>query len=152
MPSLRCPYCGVVLDGDRSVKHQIDCPFCHSTFIPRQKGVNRLLQTLLIMAILSAISVTVLVFAGVVNPQSAVSFGLLLLALFALFAGLWFGGRALYMHLIWRDDEDPDEVLDLRRFADEARRKDGDRAEEPLGQPPAADSDPLEAAAEGEET
>ena len=80
MPNLRCPYCGVVLDGESSVKHRVDCPFCHSTFVPRRKGVNRLLQTLLIMAILAAISLTVLVIAGLVNPQSVVSFGLLLLA------------------------------------------------------------------------
>jgi hypothetical protein len=150
MPNLRCPYCGVVLDGDRSVKHQIDCPFCHSTFVPRQKGVNRMLQTLLIMAILAAISVTVLVIAGLVNPQSAVSFGLLLLALFALFVGLWFGGRAVYMHLIWRDEEDPDEILDLRRLARNAEREEERSGEQELATTPAPESDAREPAAEGE--
>jgi len=112
----------VVLEGDDHVKHEVDCPFCHSTFIPRQKGVNRLLQTLLIMAILAAISVTVLVFVNVVNPQSGIGFGLMLLLLFGAFVGLWYGGRAVYMHLIWRDPDVTEESLDLSRFTPPARQ------------------------------
>lgn len=118
------------------MKHAVDCTFCHSTFIPRQKGVNRLLQTLLIMAILAAITVTVLVFVNAVNPQSGVGFGLMLLALFAVFVGLWYGGRAIYMHLIWRDPDMTEESLDLSRFT-----------------PPASDSaDDIEPVSSGSES
>ena len=119
MTSLRCPYCGVVLDAERHVKHEVDCPYCHSTFVPRRKGINRLLQTLLIMAILSSISLTVLVIVGAVNPQSGASFGLLALGLFGVVVALWFGGRSVYMLLVWRDPDLTEESLDLSRFAPE---------------------------------